>query len=215
MPRTNFRNRKRPAAGSLLLPDARAFGVARRRSRWAGLHVLLGTLVLIAWMLLLGKDLPELFNDVERKIARVWTRLDLSLADDWPWDSLLFSSIIGALAVLVALRGPFSDPLGAWWSIGSLLAVCVLAAALHWNSFKRGYLYAAGVLFNLSVSIWLIKYQSHEVRNLSAFVEANVIALCLAGCSGCGSNCERATQAEPGQCGGFLSQCRGDRSLLL
>ena len=170
-------------AGSLLAAGSlAAFGVARFGvSRWAGLHVLLGALVLIAWMLLLGKDLPELFNDGERRIARLWTRLDLSLADDWPWDSLLFSSIAGALAVLVALRGPFSDPLGAWWSIGSLLAVCVLAAALHWNSFKRAYLYAAGILFNLSVSIWLIKYHSQEVRNLSAFVEANIIALCLAG----------------------------------
>ncbi|MGQ0763532.1 MAG: hypothetical protein ACT4OT_16170 [Acidobacteriota bacterium] len=165
------------AAGSLAAFGGARFGV----SRWAGLHVLLGALVLIAWMLLLGKDLPELFNNVERKVARLWTRLDLSLADDWPWDSLLFSSIVGALAVLVALRGPFSDPLGAWWSIASLLAVCVLAAALHWNSFKRAYLYAAGILFNLSVSIWLIKYHSHEIRNLSAFVEANIIALCLAG----------------------------------
>ena len=82
--------------------------------------------------------------------------------------------------MVVALRGPFSDPLGAWWSIGPLLAMCALAASLNWVTLKRSFLYAAGILFNLAVSIWVIKYHSQDVRHVSAFVEANVIALCLA-----------------------------------
>src|SRR5882762_5819290 len=59
--------------------------------------------------------------------------------------------------------------------------MCGLAAAPHWVTFKRVYLYAAGILFNLSVSIWLLKYQSQQLTTLSAFVEANVIALSLTG----------------------------------
>src|SRR5262249_11706606 len=96
-------------------------------------------------------------------------------------DSELFTALVGAMTVLVALRAPFSDPLGAWWSIGALLAISALGASLNWFTLRRGYLYAAGILFNLSVSIWLIKYQSQQISSLSAFVEANVIALSLAG----------------------------------
>jgi hypothetical protein len=171
-------------AGSLLAgASLLAFGVAQFGvTRWAGLHVLLGALILIAWLLLLAKGLPKLFNDPRRRvITRSWARIGLSLVDDWEWDSILFASIVGASAVLVALRGPFSDPLGAWWSIGTLLVMCALAGALNWVTFKRAYLYAAGILFNLSVSFWLIKYQSHQVSSLGAFIETNIIALSLTG----------------------------------
>ncbi len=123
-----------------------------------------------------------MFHDEERKlISRAWARIGLTLGDDWEWDSLLFAAAVGASAVLLALRGPFSDPLGAWWSIGGLLSMCALATALNWVTLKRVYLYAAGILFNLSVSIWLLKYQSQQLTSLSAFIEANVIALSLTG----------------------------------
>src|SRR5260370_21888203 len=59
--------------------------------------------------------------------------------------------------------------------------MCALAAALNWVTLKRAYVYAAGILFNLSVSIWLFKYQSQQLDSLSAFIEANVIALSLSG----------------------------------
>ncbi|HSP62266.1 MAG TPA: hypothetical protein VLQ90_04720 [Pyrinomonadaceae bacterium] len=171
-------------AASLLATGALgAFGIARFGvAKWAGLHVLLGAVLLIAWVLLLARDLPKFCHVEERKlIARMWARIGLTLADDWEWDSVLSATAVGASAVLLALRGPFSDPLGAWWSIGGLLSMCALAAALNWVTFKRAYLYAAGILFNLSVSIWLLKYQNQQLTSLSAFVEANVIALSLTG----------------------------------
>jgi hypothetical protein len=96
-------------------------------------------------------------------------------------DTVLFASIIGGVAVLVGLRGPFTDPQGAWWSIATVLTMCGLAAALHWMTLRRAYLYAAGILLNLSLSIWLIKYRGHQVDDLAAFVKANIIALSLAG----------------------------------
>lgn len=165
------------ALGSLGAFGAARFGVAR----WAGLHVLLGSFVLIAWLLLLTRHLPEYVqSDEHKRVARLWAALGLDFADDWEWDCVVFATAVGAIVVLVALRGPFSDPLGAGWSIGSLVAMSALAASLNWVSCKRVYLYAAGTLFNASVAIWLIKYQSDQISSGTAFIEANIIALSLA-----------------------------------
>jgi hypothetical protein len=165
------------AVGSLGAFGAARFGVAR----WAGLHVLLGSFVLIAWLLLLARRLPKyLQNDEHKPVTRLWASIGLTFVDDWEWDCVLFATAVGAIVVLVALRGPFIDPLGAFWSIGALLATSALAAALNWVSCKRVYLYAAGTLFNASVAIWLVKYQSDQISSGSAFVEANIVALSLA-----------------------------------
>jgi len=156
-----------------------AFGIARFGvSRWAGLHVLLGSLIVIAWLLLFAKDLERWLHGKAQEIA---SSAGLTLASDWHWESILFASTVGAIAVLVALRGPFSDPLGAWWSIGALLAMCALAAGLNWVTLNRGYLYAAGILVNVAASIWLIKYQSNQYPSLSAFIESNIAIMSLAG----------------------------------
>jgi len=166
------------AAGSLMAFGVAQFGVAG----WAGLHVLLAALIFIPWLLIFARDLPRILR-IESPQPRVsfWQRLGLSLSADWEDDTVLFASIIGGVAVLVGLRGPFSDPQGAWWSIATVLTMCGLAAALHWMTLRRAYLYAAGILLNLSLSIWLIKYRGHQVADLTAFVKANIIALSLAG----------------------------------
>src|SRR5262249_26602476 len=95
-------------------------------------------------------------------------------------DGELFTAGVGIAAVVIAMRGPFIDPAGAWWSIVVFLAMSALAASLNWITFRRGYIYAAGVLFNLAVSIWLFKYGT-QPGTLGGFVEANVVALSLAG----------------------------------
>jgi hypothetical protein len=41
-----------------------------------------------------------------------------------------------------------------WWSIGPLLAITLLAARLNWRTLSRRYIFAAGILFNLAVSLW-------------------------------------------------------------
>ncbi len=170
------------SASLLAMGSLAAFGIARFGvARWAGLHVLLGSLVLIAWLLLLARRLPKFVQSAEHQpAAGLWARIGLTFADDWEWDSVLFATAVGSIVVLVALLGPFSDPLGAWWSIGALVAMSALAASLNWVSCKRFYLYAAGILFNTSVAIWLIKYQSQQIFSGSSFIEANVIALSLA-----------------------------------
>ena len=165
------------AASLLAIASLTSFGIARFDvARWSGLHVLLGALVVIAWLLLTARNLPR-----KQPFSILLSRTGLTFDDDWVWDSELFATLVGAMAVLIALRGAFSDPRGAWSSIGALLAMSALAASLNWVTFRRGYLYAAGVLFNFAVSIWLLKYQSGRVTSLSAFVEGNVIALSLTG----------------------------------
>ena len=162
-------------AGSLVAFKVSRFGVAG----WAGLHVLLASLILIPWVILFARDLPTVLAPERALLSRFFRRTGLTLAATWSRDTVLFASLIGGLTVLVGLRGPFSDPQGAWWSIAALLAMCVLAAALHWVALQRVYLYAAGVLINLSVSIWLIKYRGQQIGSLTVFVKANIIALSL------------------------------------
>jgi hypothetical protein len=142
---------------------------------WAGLHILLAGLVIVAWLLFAARDLARNPN-----IARAASSIGLPFADGWQSDSELFAVSVGALAVLVALRGPLIDPTGAWWSIATFMAMTVLAAALNWTTFRRGYAYAGGVLFNLAVSIWLMKYGARP-GSLSGFIEVNVIAVSLTG----------------------------------
>jgi hypothetical protein len=104
----------------------------------------------------------------------------MPFSDDWAADGELFTAGVGIAAVVLAMRGPFIDPAGAWWSIAVCLAMSALAASLNWITFRRGYIYAAGVLVNASVSIWLIKYGT-QPGTLGGFVEANIVALSLAG----------------------------------
>jgi hypothetical protein len=158
------------AAGALASFAIARFGVPR----WAGFHVLIGAFVLIAWLLLLVRDLPK-----KEELASSLSRLGLGLADDWEWDSELATAAVGVIVVLISLRGPFVDPLGAWWSIVALLAMSALGAALNWINLRRSYLYATGILVVTAVSIWFIKYQ--DQKNGRAFIEANIIALGSAG----------------------------------
>ncbi len=143
---------------------------------WTGLHALLGSLVVIPWLLLFARELPG-----KQIVARLASRIELPFDYDWRAESEVVAAFAGAIAVLVALRAPFSDPAGAWWSIGALLVMSVFAASLNWITFRRGYVYAAGILFNLALSIWLIKYQRQPVSSLGTFVEANIMALSLPG----------------------------------
>jgi hypothetical protein len=162
------------AAELLAMASIIAFGMAQFGvAKWLGFHVLLATLMLIAWLLHLARQLPR-----KRFIADTFSDIGLSFDAEWPRDSERFAAAVGAATVLVALRSPFSDPLGAWWSIAALLIMSALAASLNWVTFRRVYLYAAGILVNISVSIWLIKYHS-EGGNLGAFIETNLIVLCL------------------------------------
>ena len=165
------------AAALLALASLLSFRVAEVDvANWTGLHAWLASLVAIPWLLLLARELPR-----NQMVARMSSQLGINFDSEWATEGEILAALVGAVAVLVALRMPFSDPTGAWWPIGALLLISAFAASLNWITFRRAYVYAAGILFNLAVSIWVIKYQSQPISSLAAFVEANVIALSLTG----------------------------------
>ncbi len=68
-----------------------------------------------------------------------------------------------------------------WWSIGPLLAITALAAILNWKTLRRRYIYAAGILFNLAVSLWWVFILEPRPSRKSRFLLTNLIAGSLAG----------------------------------
>jgi hypothetical protein len=97
---------------------------------WLGLHVLTVCIAATAWLMLAA-------DDTDPRYLR------------------LSAAVAGAFATLLALRCVIgSEGQNAWWSIGPLLAMTVLAAALNWTTKTRAYIYAGGLLFFVSISLW-------------------------------------------------------------
>jgi hypothetical protein len=90
------------------------------------------------------------------------------------------AAFIGGLAVFLALRTIVDVDISHWWSVGPLLALTALAATLNWKTQLRRYIFAAGILFNLTVSVWW-NFVLDEEPFSSPFLLANLIAASLAG----------------------------------
>jgi hypothetical protein len=146
-----------------------------------GLHTLTIAATLTAWLVLLASMLSS--ADVDQpsgsdSLLRWWT-LTFNLETPWQSTSRGWAALVGGFATLLALRPELHDPSSDWWGIVPLLAISALAAALNWRTLRRGYLYAAGVLFNIAVSVWWLSYVDKQIPDPLAFVEANIIAICL------------------------------------
>jgi len=90
------------------------------------------------------------------------------------------SAFIGGLAVFLSLRPLTDNQISSWWSVGSLLALTALAATLNWKTYLRRYIFAAGVLFNLTVSVWWVHALDEELF-AGPFLLTNLIAASLSG----------------------------------
>jgi hypothetical protein len=142
-------------------------------SGWVGLHTLAVWMTLSAWLMLLA---AEMNND--RSLP--WLRFVFDFGDGWQSRCRHIAAIMGSVAVILSLRGLADAQTSRWWSIGPLLAITALAATLNWKTLERRYIYAAGILFNLAVSLWWI-FIFEPVRRESRFLLTNVIAGSLAG----------------------------------
>ena len=132
--------------------------------QWVGYHTLLATQAAAAW-LILGVGWCN-----ERKPT---SPVAISTAR-WSMLSTVF-------IVLLALRGCFGDPYAPWWSIGGLVAMAALLGTLARWRMHGGYLYAAGLLFNLAASIWWLIEIWHPTSHRFAhawidLVQVNLVA---------------------------------------
>ena len=141
-------------------------------SGWLGLHTLTVCITVMAWLMLAAAEL----NGMPRRVLGFVFDLD----GKWQSRSMQLAAVAGAFAVFLSLRTLNDAERTRWWSIGPLLAITALAATLNWKTLRRRYIYAAGVLFNLAVSLWWIFTPQIRSRD-SHFLFINLIAASLAG----------------------------------
>ena len=109
-----------------------------------------------------------------------WLRFAFDFGDRWQSRCRDLASILGGIAVFLSLRGLADAQTSYWWSIGPLLAITALAAILNWKTLRRRYIYEAGILFNVAVSLWWV-FVLGRVFTETQFLLTNLIAGSLAG----------------------------------
>ncbi len=130
-------------------------------SGWAGLHLLTVCIAGTAWLMFAAAELT---------------------ANKWQATARDVSAVIGGVAVCLSLRGLLDGgEFSAWWSIGPLFAITMLAVALNLKTKARGYIYAAGLLFAISTALWWLLVVGQERFYFSEFLIVNLIANSLAG----------------------------------
>lgn len=131
-----------------------AFTAARwDTANWTGFHTLIVGTVLTSFVMLLARSLP-LWRNEAGNIPSWQQKFSLRLVDDWQRDCGLLATAGGLFVVLLSFRARFAEPSTAWWSIAPLLGMTGLFAALHWQTLKRIYLYAAVVQFCSAALFW-------------------------------------------------------------
>ena len=145
------------AGGLMAMSCLLAFSMPQT-SGWVGMHVLTVCTTLSAWIMLVAG---------ERHAG-------------WRSRCRQFAAALGALAVIFSLDMPLLLR-GAvhWWSVGPMLAVTALAATLNYLTFRRRYLYAAGLLFTVALFIWGVTIASPGWVS-TRFFAIHIIAGCLA-----------------------------------
>lgn len=123
-----------------------AFSVADV-SGWLSLHVLTVALTTAAAILVAATFAhPEL--------PPYWLGSIFVLYEKWRWRTRLLAIITGTWVFFLSLRTLTDSGATRWWSIGPLLALTAMAVALNWQFQRRRYLYFAGFLLNMSVTLW-------------------------------------------------------------
>src|SRR5262249_42620338 len=98
----------------------------------------------------------------------------------WQTTSRALATIAGVFVVFLSFRSLTNAGASPWWSIGPLLAATILAATVSWRTKARAYIFAAGLLFYIAVSLWwlLVAQFAYSFPN---FLLVNLIANSLAG----------------------------------
>jgi hypothetical protein len=145
------------AGGLLAVSCLIAFSLAQT-SGWLALHMLTVCVVLSAWIMLIAGERYAVWQTRCRQLA----------------------AVIGSLAVVLSLWTATDSSHTRWWSVGPMLGLVALAATLNWLTSRRRYLYVAGPLFTVAVSIWCVTILPVRFGK-DGFFAVNIIAGCLAG----------------------------------
>jgi hypothetical protein len=145
------------AGGLMAVSCLLGFSVAQTNG-WLGLHVLAVCMVLSAWVMLVAGERYAIWRTRCRQLA----------------------AGIGGLAVFLSLWTVTDSAATRWWSVGPMLGLVALAATLNWLTSRRRYLYTAGPLFTLAVSIGVVTILPDRFGR-DGFFAINIIAGCLAG----------------------------------
>ncbi|HET6979772.1 MAG TPA: hypothetical protein VFI24_25800, partial [Pyrinomonadaceae bacterium] len=145
---------------------------------YVGLHILTIGGACAAWLLFAGAELTS----EKSKSAPFPINLTRHLFDfdsEWKATSRVLAAITGFAVVACSFWSLDYAGASAWWSIGPVLAITLLAATLSWWTTTREPIFAAGLLFFIAVSLWwgLVAQPNF---NLGEFLLVNAIANSLA-----------------------------------
>lgn len=90
-----------------------------------------------------------------------------------------WAGVLGAGAVLLAMRAMPGDPGAPWWSVGVVMMVSLLVTGISVWLAAPGCLYESGALVCLAASLWYLGRASSLRAGLIGLAHVNVIALTL------------------------------------
>ena len=144
-----------------------------------GLHALTIGVAGTAWLLFVAAELTsENSKTTPFPINLTWHVLDFGRK--WQTTSRVLAAVAGFFVIALSFRSLTYAGASAWWSIGPLLAMTLLAATLSWRTRTREFIVAAGLLFYVSVSLWWLLV-AQNTFSLAEFLLVNIIANSLAG----------------------------------
>ena len=145
---------------------------------WAGVHALTVSMTVTAWLMLAAAELnPDNAATLPFPLNLLSRRFELDIR--WQSRCRELATVAGSLAVFFSLRSVAHAEANQWWSVGPLLAITALAAALSWKTSRRIHIYCAGILFSIAVSLWWMFVLWGD--GLTNFLLTNLIAAALAG----------------------------------
>ena len=119
----------------------------------AGLHTLTICVAVAAWLLFVAAELTS-ESSKSAPFPINLTRHVLDFDSKWQRTSRVLATIAGVFVVALSFRSLTYVEASVWWSIGPLLAITMFAATFSWRTKSRAYIFAAGLLFYISVSLW-------------------------------------------------------------
>jgi hypothetical protein len=136
-------------------------------SNWLPYHALLSFTTLSAWSLLAFGAIT-----LRKKSA-------ISPARDHITTCTI---ILASLTLFLSLRALFDDPARPWWCVYGLLALSPLAIALAFWTMRSVWLYPAGILLNIALSIgWILGRHPIIPSPFLGLIQLNILTLSLSG----------------------------------